>query len=40
MTGGIKRTLYVAIGFWLARRLFRRQRLVIDPVTRMRCAGF
>lgn len=31
--------MYVAIGFWVARALFRRNALRIDPLTRLRNAG-
>jgi hypothetical protein len=34
------RALYIAIGFWVARSLFRRNALRIDPMIRLRNAGF
>jgi hypothetical protein len=36
----MKRSLYFAIGFWLASRLFRRQTVIVDPLMRIRSAGF
>ena len=34
------RALYIAVGFWLARFLFRRRAQVIDPLARLRNAGW
>lgn len=34
------RALYIAIGFWVARTLFRRHALRIDPLARLRNSGF
>ncbi len=37
----MKRTLYFAIGLWLARMLFRpHSAAVVDPLPRLRNAGF
>ena len=40
MRNGFRHGLYIAIGFWLARRLFHRETLMVDPMTRLRNAGF
>ena len=34
------RALYIAIGFWVARALFRRPALRVDPLVRLRNSGF
>lgn len=33
------KALYIALGFWLARSLFKRQSVRIDPLARLRNAG-
>ena len=37
---GFRRSLYLALGFWLARKLFHRETLTVDCMTRLRNAGF
>ncbi len=40
MRYGFRHSIYLALGFWLARRLFQRQTVVVDPMARLRSAGF
>jgi hypothetical protein len=35
----MKRTLLMVLGFWIARWIFHRKPMAVDPVTRLRRAG-